>query len=177
MADRKARSVTFKLQYLRTLGELKEAIDREIQSNVTVFQELGNAEILIDLANRQDADLLIEESFGVEETPVSCHPPHGQYTNVSILNLRSYIQDAEVKKVLSQYGEIKGDIIRLKYKADHAFAGMENGNRLVKMLLEKNLFRIHCVLVASSAGLFIITNNLFAVSAMGLAIRGNDVLK
>ena len=137
MADPQARSVTFRLPYLRTLRELKEAIDREIQSNVTVFQDLGNGEILIELANRQDAELLIEEGFDVESTHVGCHPLHGQYTNGSILNLRSYIEDAEVKKVLSQYGEIKGDIIRLKYKADHAFAGMENGNRLVKMLLEE----------------------------------------
>jgi len=137
MADPKARIVMFRLPYLRTLWELKEAIDREIQSNITVLQDLGNGEILIELANRQDAELLTEEGFDVEETHVGCHPPHGQYTNVSILNLRSYIEDAAVKKVLSQYGEIKGDIIRLKYKADHAFAGMENSNRLVKMLLEE----------------------------------------
>ena len=123
------------MPYLRTLRELKEAIDREIQSNVS-FQDLGNGEILIELANQQDAELLIEEGFDVEETHVGCHPLHGQYTNVSISNLRSYIEDAEVKKVLSQYGEIRGDIL-LKYKADHAFAGMENGNRLVKMLLEE----------------------------------------
>ena len=57
MAGRKARSVTFKLPYLMTPRELKEAIDREIQSNVTVFQDLGNGEILIELANRQDAEV------------------------------------------------------------------------------------------------------------------------
>ena len=34
-------------------------------------------------------------------------------------------------------GEVKGAGIRLKYKADHAFAGLENGNRLIKMVLEK----------------------------------------
>jgi len=50
--------------------------------------------------------LLIAEEFDAEETHVGCHPPHGQYTNVNILNLRSYTEDAEVKKVLSQYGEI-----------------------------------------------------------------------
>jgi len=89
-----------------TPRELKEAIDREIQSNVTLFQDLGNGEILIELPNRQDAELLIEEGFDVEETHVGRKPPHGQYTNVSILNLPSYIEDPEVKKVLSQYGEI-----------------------------------------------------------------------
>ena len=53
------------------------------------------------------------------------------------MNLRSYIEDDEIKKVLNQYGEVKGDVIRLRYKADRAFAGLENGNRLIKMVLEK----------------------------------------
>ena len=118
--------------------ELKHAIDEEISSNVTVFQDLGNGEFLVELADQQDAELLIEDGFDVEESHVGCHPPHAKSTNVSILNLPSYSDDDdEVKEVLSQYGEIRGEVIRLKYKKDHAFAGLENGNRLVKMLLEK----------------------------------------
>ena len=70
MADPKARIVMFRLPYLRTLWKLKEAIDREIQSNITVLQDLGNGEILIELANRQDAELLTEEGFDVEEKPM-----------------------------------------------------------------------------------------------------------
>ena len=51
------------------------------------------------------------------------------------MGLRSYIEDEEIIKVLSHYGEIKGEVIRLKYRADHELAGLENGNRLVRMLL------------------------------------------
>ena len=137
MADRKVRSVTFNLPFNMTPKELKEAIDGCIESNVTVFQDLGNGEYLIEVSNQRDAEALVDEGFDFEDTHVSCHPPHGKLTNVSILNLRSYIEDDEIKKVLNQYGEVKGDVIRLKYKADHAFAGLENGNRLVKMVLEK----------------------------------------
>jgi len=39
--------------------------------------------------------------------------------------------------VLSEYGELKSDVIRLKYKTDHDLAGLENGNRLMKMVLDK----------------------------------------
>ena len=55
--------------------------------------------------------------------------------NVSIIGLRSYIDDDEVISVLSDYGGMKSEVIRLKYKADHELAGLENGNRLVKMVL------------------------------------------
>lgn len=51
----------------------------------------------------------------------------------SIMGLRSYIEDEEVKEALNHYGDIK----RLKYKADHELAGLENGNRLVKVVLDK----------------------------------------
>jgi len=139
MADRKVRSVTFKMPFNMTAKELKEAIDGSIESNVTVFQDLGNGEYLIEVSNQQDAEALVEEGFDFKDTHVSCHPPHGKLTNVSISQhyLRSYIEDDEIKKVLNQYGEVKGDVIRLKYKADHAFAGLENGNRLVNLVLEK----------------------------------------
>ena len=47
---------------------------------------------------------------------MSFHPPQDKFTVVSIFILSSYIEDDEVKKVLSQYGEIKREVIRLKYK-------------------------------------------------------------
>ena len=43
--------------------------------------------------------------------------------------------------MLSQYGEIKREVIRLKDKADLAFAGLENGNRLVKVLWKRKRSR------------------------------------
>ena len=63
-----------------------------------------------------------------------CHPPEGKFV---IVGLRSYIEDEDVKNALKDYGDLKSDVIRLKYKADHELAGLQNGNRLVKMVLEK----------------------------------------
>lgn len=77
----------------------------------------------------------IENGFDVESTHIRCHPPHGYYLNVSIMGLKAYISDDDVLENLSQYGEIKGHVIRLKYKHDHALAGLENGNRLIRMVL------------------------------------------
>ena len=45
------------------------------------------------------------------------------------------MHDAEVIAALTEYGEIKSEVIRLKYKADHELAGLKNSNRLVKMVL------------------------------------------
>ena len=73
----------------------------------------------------------------MSDTHIYCHPPDARVTNVGIIGLRSCIDDSDVNDVLSQYEEIKGEFIRLKYKADHDLAGVENGNRLVMMLLEK----------------------------------------
>ena len=58
-------------------------------------------------------------------------------TNVSIMNLTSYIEDKDVKEALSGYGKFKSKIIRLKYKSDHDLAGLVNGKRSVKRVLEK----------------------------------------
>ena len=45
------------------------------------------------------------------------------------------MEDDEVIEALKPYGEIKSEMFRLKYKRDHELAGIENGNRLVKMKL------------------------------------------
>ena len=51
------------------------------------------------------------------------------------MGLRAYIEDEKVVETLSRYEEIKSPVIRLKYKIGHDLAGLENGNRLVKMVL------------------------------------------
>ena len=141
MADRKGRSVTFKVPYevnsLVNLGDLRTAIEAEIESEIIVFQDLGSSEYLVELNAVGDAESLIEEGFDLGDSHVICHPPRGQSVNVSIMGLRSYIDDEDVKEALSQYGEIKGEVVRLKYKADHELAGLQNGNRLVKICLSK----------------------------------------
>ena len=140
MADRKGRSVTFKVPHAMNLRELKNGLESGITSEIVVFQDLGGGEYLVEFSSLNDAETPVEEGFDISEIHVSCHPPHAKSINVSIMGLRSYIEDEEVTKVLSQYGEIKGEVIRLKYRADHELAGLENGNRLVKMLLtEKSI--------------------------------------
>ena len=47
----------------------------------------------------------------------------------------SYVEDNAVIEALKPYGEIKSKIFRLKYKRDHELAGIENVNRLVKMIV------------------------------------------
>ena len=130
MADRKGRSVTFKVPHAMNLREL--GLESGITSEIVVFQDLGGGEYLVEFSSLNDAETLVEEGFDISEIHVSCHPPHAKSINVSIMGLRSYIEDEEIIKVLSQYGEIKGEVIRLKYRADHELAGLENGNRLVR---------------------------------------------
>lgn len=132
----KGRSVTFRTPERIGLGDLKATIQRQIQDTIVVFQDLGHDVFLLELESRGDAEVLVNDGFDVKEFHIDCSPPHGEFLNVNILGLRSYVDD-EVKAVLSEYGELKSDVIRLKYKTDHDLAGLENGNRLVKMVLEK----------------------------------------
>ena len=108
MADRKGRSVTFKLPYKMNVGLLKTSIEQDISSSIAVSQDLGNNEYLVELDSKEGADALIDEGFDFEDVRVGVHPPHGCFTNVSILGLRSYVEDEMVVESLSQYGEIKG---------------------------------------------------------------------
>ena len=62
---------------------------------------------------------------------------HDYYVNVSVMGLRAYVEDKALIKALVPYGDNKGEVIRLKYEADHELAGLENGNRLVRMILNK----------------------------------------
>ena len=137
MADRKAKSVTFRTPERIGLRDLKAAIQKEMQDGIVVFQDLGDDVYLLELESRSDAEVLVNNGFDVNEFYVDCSPPHGKFLNVSIMGLRSYVEDEEVKSVLSEYGDLKSEVIRLKYKADHDLAGLENGNRLIKMVLDK----------------------------------------
>lgn len=110
MADWKGRSVTFKVSHAMKLRELKTVWESGIASKIVVFQALGGGEYLLEFSSVNDAEMLVEEGFDVREIPISCHLPHAQSITVSIMGLRSYIEDEEMVKVLSQYGEIKGDV-------------------------------------------------------------------
>ena len=60
MADRKGRSVLFKLPRKTSVGRIKSGISDEIADGITVFQDLGNNEYLIELQTNAGADLLID---------------------------------------------------------------------------------------------------------------------
>ena len=136
MPDRKGRSVVFKTPATVTLKEIQDALTAEIgPDNLTVLQQLPNGDFLIETTRQKLASDIIESGFSLQELHVPCNPPRGYYINVSIMGLRAYIDDADLLKALEPFGEIKGEVIRLKYKADHDLAGLENGNRLVRMVL------------------------------------------
>lgn len=113
-------------------------IEHVTSQEITVFQSLENKEFLVELTPKNAAGLLIEEGFDVNEFHVSCHPPHGYFTNVSIMGLCSYVEDTDVLEALAPYGEIKSDVLRLKYRNDHELAGIKNWNPL-KMILATRL--------------------------------------
>ena len=122
MADRKARSVIFKTSPGADLGEIERIMEAETTENIIqVFQEIGPSEYLVQLSDHQYVEYLLENSFDTATQHHQCHPPHGLYTNVSIMGLKAYISDDETTQKLQNYGEI----IRLKYKNDHALAGLE----------------------------------------------------
>lgn len=136
MADRKSESLTFKVPPGTHLGELKQGIENENAENIiTVFQEIRTNEYLVELTSPNQAQELIENGLDTGNSHIRCHPPHGFYLNVSIMGIKVYISDEEVRAKLQQCGEIKGQVIRLKYKLDHELVGLENANRSVRMVL------------------------------------------
>ena len=138
MADRKSRTVTFKTPIGTSLKDIKDAIIKEIGADtLTVLQQLSTGEYLVETTSATFAEELQENGFTCEYQHVACHPARGYYTNVSIMGLRAYVEDDSIIEALTPYGEIKSAVIRLKYKSDHDLAGLENGNRLVRMVLSK----------------------------------------
>ena len=138
MADRKGRTLIFKTPFTASLKTIKDAITAEVgPDKITVIQHLNTGDYLVELRENQLAEDLIENGFALEELHVQCNPPRGYYVNVSVMGLRAYVDDQTLTEALAPYGIIKGEVIRLKYKADHDLAGLENGNRLVRMILSK----------------------------------------
>ncbi|KAK3747131.1 hypothetical protein QZH41_015118 [Actinostola sp. cb2023] len=141
MDDRKSRTVLFKTAKKFTLIEIKEAVNTVLgEDRIEVIQELSaGTEYLLQMKSKTDRENMMDAGLDIEECHVSCHPPHGLYTNVSIMGLKAFIDDEKVCEALRPHGEIKSDVFRLRYKNGHALAGIENGNRLVKMILTKTI--------------------------------------
>ena len=120
------------------LKEIKDAISAEIGADkLTVLQQLSTGEYLVETTTTQLAEDLTESGFDFNDQHVACNPPRAYYTNVSIMGLRTYVEDEAIIEALNQYAEIKSNVIHLKYKVDHDLVGLENGNRLVRMVLTK----------------------------------------
>lgn len=136
MADRKARSFIFKIPPGTNLGTVRNNI-QEItgEGSIKVFQEINALEYLVELTTDNQIQEIIEHGFDSGENHINCHPPRGYYLNVSIMGLKAYVEDDEVIGKLSEYGEVKGSVIRLKYRQEHELAGLENGNRLIRIVL------------------------------------------
>lgn len=139
MADWKGRSLIFKTPFAVSLKNIKDAITAEVgPEKITVIQHLNTGDYLVELSENQLAEDLIENGFALDELHVQCNPPPRSYCiNVGVMGLRAYVDDQALIEALAPYGIIKGEVIRLKYKADHDLAGLENGNRLVRMILRK----------------------------------------
>ena len=138
MADRRAKTITAKFPCTATVNDVKTALKKENgQVALTCVQDLGAGEFLIEFGKKEDCEEYLYSGVDFHEIHLNCNPAHGYHINVSILGLQAYVDDDKVIAPLSEYGEVKSEVIRLKYCADHDLAGLENGNRLVRMVLTK----------------------------------------
>ena len=136
MAGRKAKSIIFSMPMASSLKEIKGGVEYELGSNrIEVLQELHSGVYLLELKSVEDSERLIADGFEVCNLHVQPSLPVGQFTNVSIMGLRAYVEDDAVIAALSKFGEIKSEVIRLKCRTGHDLSGLQNGNRLVKMVL------------------------------------------
>ena len=116
MADRKAKSFIFKTPPGTNLGEVRNGILQITgDDNIRVFQEINAFEYLVELTTDHQIQEIIEHGFDSGDNHIKCHPPRGYYLNVSIMGLKAYVEDEKVIAKLSEYGEVKGSVIRLKY--------------------------------------------------------------
>ena len=87
-----------------------------------------SSEFLIEFETKEEAEKYLASGVDFHEIHLNCDSPHCYHINVSILGLRAYMDDDKVIEVLSEFGEIKSDVLCLKYKAGHDLTSLENGN-------------------------------------------------
>ena len=56
MADRKGRSATFKVPHAMNLRGMKIGLEREINSEIVVFQDLGGRECSLEFSSANDTN-------------------------------------------------------------------------------------------------------------------------
>ena len=132
----KREALFFKTPPGTNLGEVRNGI-QEItgDDSIKVFQEINAFEYLVELTTDHQIQEIIEHGLDSGKNHINCHPPRGYYLNASIMGLKAYVEDDEVIAKLSEYGEVKGSVIRLKYRQEHELPGLENGNRLIRIIL------------------------------------------
>ena len=136
MASRKAKTIVFRLPTEANPSAMNASIEGELRAGVvSVVRELPSKEILLELQSQEHSEQLISYGYSVNEVRVQPSSPTGQFTNVSIMRLRAYIEDDAKINELKKYGDIKSELIRLKYMTGHDLTGIEDCNRLVRMVL------------------------------------------
>ena len=86
----KSKRFTLKVPPGTRLGDIKEAIEKESTWNaITVFQEIGANEYLVELTSSNQAQESTENGFDTGNNHFRCHLPHGFYLNVSIPGLKA----------------------------------------------------------------------------------------
>ena len=75
------------------------------------------------------------------------------------MGLKAYVNDDEVMGKLSEYGEMKALVMRLKCRKEHQLAGLENGKRLIHIALTAQPSLIRFKLAESGVALSTATSN------------------
>ena len=59
-----------------------------MDNTITLFQEIGFSEDLLEMTNAVNELELIASGFDTGPHHIRCHPPHGNYINVSVMGLK-----------------------------------------------------------------------------------------
>lgn len=117
MASWKVKSIAFRSPTGMSLADIRASMEKDLGAGaINIVQELQSGEYLVEVETTEQAEQFIGQGFDLKDVHIQPNPPSGQFTNVSIMGLRAYIDDLEVVHELERYGQIKSEVIRLKYK-------------------------------------------------------------
>ena len=117
MASCKAKSFIFRSSLGASVVAIRSAIEQDLGARIfKVVREPQSGQFLVEVNTKEQAEQLFSDGFALNHLHVQPSPPSGTFTNVSIMSLRAYIDDTEIIRELEKYGDIKSEVIRLKYK-------------------------------------------------------------
>lgn len=125
---------------------MKEEIGVSVQDLRSVEYEFGSMRIFLKFKSGEKIDGILEKNNGErkmkldngEVTKVMLTSNGHGIKTVRVKNLPSEICDSELRKVLSEYGQV-GPIEHEKYGPKSYFAGLLTGVRIVRATLQKNV--------------------------------------